>query len=188
MHNFFAGTAINRPREEGIFRFFTIFATQKRPEAACGAHSSVGQSSGLIIRRSWDHAPLGPQKTEPPESGSVFLCGAGHRRFKSEREGGSRKDRDRSDAGCPRPAHLSRKRSRLEMNGRQPRQTFPAGDYTSAGNSPSPQTTTSGKRHLPLKKKPASEVPGRQSCPSDNHARQAIRADEAAIRTVPPAR
>ena len=35
--------------------------------AACGtthlrtrAHSSVGQSSGLIIRRSWDHAPLGP--------------------------------------------------------------------------------------------------------------------------------
>ena len=26
------------------------------------AHSSVGQSSGLIIRRSWDHAPLGPQK------------------------------------------------------------------------------------------------------------------------------
>ena len=23
-------------------------------------HSSVGQSSGLIIRRSWDHAPLGP--------------------------------------------------------------------------------------------------------------------------------
>lgn len=24
------------------------------------AHSSVGQSSGLIIRRSWDHAPLGP--------------------------------------------------------------------------------------------------------------------------------
>ena len=26
------------------------------------AHSSVGQSSGLIIRRSWDHAPLGPLK------------------------------------------------------------------------------------------------------------------------------
>ena len=27
------------------------------------AHSSVGQSSGLIIRRSWDHAPLGPPET-----------------------------------------------------------------------------------------------------------------------------
>ena len=31
-------------------------------------HSSVGQSSGLIIRRSWDHAPLGPLT----KSGCVF--------------------------------------------------------------------------------------------------------------------
>ena len=29
------------------------------------AHSSVGQSSGLIIRRSWDHAPLGPLENQP---------------------------------------------------------------------------------------------------------------------------
>ena len=28
------------------------------------AHSSVGQSSGLIIRRSWDHAPLGPLESQ----------------------------------------------------------------------------------------------------------------------------
>ena len=39
-------------------------------------HSSVGQSSGLIIRRSWDHAPLGPlsKKTSRCES-RRFLFG-----------------------------------------------------------------------------------------------------------------
>lgn len=38
-----------------------------------GAHSSVGQSSGLIIRRSWDHAPLGPQKFRDLQKCRSFL-------------------------------------------------------------------------------------------------------------------
>ena len=37
------------------------------------AHSSVGQSSGLIIRRSWDHAPLGPLKKELYENVQLFF-------------------------------------------------------------------------------------------------------------------
>ncbi len=36
------------------------------------AHSSVGQSSGLIIRRSWDHAPLGPPKKDSLHCGSFL--------------------------------------------------------------------------------------------------------------------
>ncbi len=39
------------------------------------AHSSVGQSSGLIIRRSWDHAPLGPQQRPQPAGCGLFaIC------------------------------------------------------------------------------------------------------------------
>lgn len=41
------------------------------------AHSSVGQSSGLIIRRSWDHAPLGPLFKKSPDAASgLFLFAA----------------------------------------------------------------------------------------------------------------
>ena len=41
-------------------------------------HSSVGQSSGLIIRRSWDHAPLGPQQQSRGYESSqpLFLLGS----------------------------------------------------------------------------------------------------------------
>lgn len=38
------------------------------------AHSSVGQSSGLIIRRSWDHAPLGPLRSGLQQCKSFFFC------------------------------------------------------------------------------------------------------------------
>ena len=48
--------------------FSYLCATQVPGRGAARAHSSVGQSSGLIIRRSWDHAPLGPpDKPEYPE-------------------------------------------------------------------------------------------------------------------------
>ena len=48
--------------------FSYLCATQAPGRGAARAHSSVGQSSGLIIRRSWDHAPLGPpDKPEYPE-------------------------------------------------------------------------------------------------------------------------
>ena len=48
--------------------FSYLCATQVPGRGAARAHSSVGQSSGLIIRRSWDHAPLGPpDKPEHPE-------------------------------------------------------------------------------------------------------------------------
>ena len=43
--------------------FQWIYATFALANSFCRAHSSVGQSSGLIIRRSWDHAPLGPPTT-----------------------------------------------------------------------------------------------------------------------------
>ncbi len=47
--------------------FSYLCATQVPGRGAARAHSSVGQSSGLIIRRSWDHAPLGPpDKPEHP--------------------------------------------------------------------------------------------------------------------------
>lgn len=41
-------------------------------EGEPGAHSSVGQSSGLIIRRSWDHAPLGPHNEKVPMRSELF--------------------------------------------------------------------------------------------------------------------
>lgn len=41
------------------------------PLSETRTHSSVGQSSGLIIRRSWDHAPLGPRQTLPKHFGGV---------------------------------------------------------------------------------------------------------------------
>ena len=44
------------------YELFSYLCAPKRSSGRIRAHSSVGQSSGLIIRRSWDHAPLGPQK------------------------------------------------------------------------------------------------------------------------------
>ena len=62
--------------------FSYLCATQVPGRGAARAHSSVGQSSGLIIRRSWDHAPLGPpDKPEYPEGCPGFCFarqGKGH--------------------------------------------------------------------------------------------------------------
>ena len=62
--------------------FSYLCATQAPGRGAARAHSSVGQSSGLIIRRSWDHAPLGPpDKPEYPEGCPGFCFarqGRGH--------------------------------------------------------------------------------------------------------------
>ena len=62
--------------------FSYLCATQAPGRGAARAHSSVGQSSGLIIRRSWDHAPLGPpDKPEHPEGCPGFCFarqGRGH--------------------------------------------------------------------------------------------------------------
>ena len=62
--------------------FSYLCATQVPGRGAARAHSSVGQSSGLIIRRSWDHAPLGPpDKPEHPEGCPGFCFarqGRGH--------------------------------------------------------------------------------------------------------------
>ena len=44
------------------YELFSYLCAPKRSSGRGRAHSSVGQSSGLIIRRSWDHAPLGPQE------------------------------------------------------------------------------------------------------------------------------
>ena len=44
------------------YELFSYLCAPKRSSGRIRAHSSVGQSSGLIIRRSWDHAPLGPQE------------------------------------------------------------------------------------------------------------------------------
>ena len=56
--NFFTQLRISGLRNTDCFLIFAL--TKPHGSAAVGAHSSVGQSSGLIIRRSWDHAPLGP--------------------------------------------------------------------------------------------------------------------------------
>ena len=59
-------------------------------------HSSVGQSSGLIIRRSWDHAPLGPRVVEGLHFLQVFF-----------RFGRCPRGRDFDDAGRNRSAGRS---------------------------------------------------------------------------------
>ena len=65
---------------------FRIFALRSgHPSGRDRAHSSVGQSSGLIIRRSWDHAPLGPPVNPAANSfaaGFLFFTGGrGFSRF-----------------------------------------------------------------------------------------------------------
>ena len=46
------------------YELFSYLCAPKRSSGRGRAHSSVGQSSGLIIRRSWDHAPLGPLESQ----------------------------------------------------------------------------------------------------------------------------
>ena len=57
--------------EYGLFSYLCGHEAARR--YGTGAHSSVGQSSGLIIRRSWDHAPLGPQKRDRHSGGPFFV-------------------------------------------------------------------------------------------------------------------
>lgn len=108
--------------------FSYLCATQAPGRGAARAHSSVGQSSGLIIRRSWDHAPLGPpDKPEHPE-GCPGFCFA------------------RQGRGCRPPA------PRRPPARNSPVRTTGSHD-TSAGNSPSPARHTNFS--LPHDKAPA---------------------------------
>lgn len=115
--------------------FSYLCATQAPGRGAARAHSSVGQSSGLIIRRSWDHAPLGPpDKPEHPEGCPGFCFarqGKGHavRLLRAVHPPGT------SSAGTTRPPEP------------------PLPHDTSAGNSPSPARHTNFS--LPHDKAPA---------------------------------
>lgn len=115
--------------------FSYLCATQVPGRGAARAHSSVGQSSGLIIRRSWDHAPLGPpDKPEYPEGCPGFCFarqGRGH---------AVRLLRAVHPPGTP-PARTTR----------PPEPPLP--HDTSAGNSPSPARHTNFS--LPHDKAPA---------------------------------
>ena len=119
--------------------FSYLCATQAPGRGAARAHSSVGQSSGLIIRRSWDHAPLGPpDKPEHPE-GCPGFCFA------------------RQGRGCrpPAPRRPPARNSPVRTTGSH---NTPAGNPslphdTSTGNSPSPARHTNFS--LPHDKAPA---------------------------------
>ena len=114
--------------------FSYLCAMQVPGRGAARAHSSVGQSSGLIIRRSWDHAPLGPpDKPEYPE-GCPGFCFA------------------RQGRGCRPPAPRrtpAGNSSRLHDTSAG----APLPHDTSAGNSPSPARHTNFS--LPHDKAPA---------------------------------
>lgn len=119
--------------------FSYLCATQVPGRGAARAHSSVGQSSGLIIRRSWDHAPLGPpDKPEYPE-GCPGFCFA------------------RQGRGCrpPAPRRPPARNSPVRTTGSH---NTPAGNPslphdTSTGNSSSPARHTNFS--LPHDKAPA---------------------------------
>ena len=119
--------------------FSYLCATQAPGRGAARAHSSVGQSSGLIIRRSWDHAPLGPpDKPEHPE-GCPGFCFA------------------RQGRGCrpPAPRRPPARNSPVRTTGSH---NTPAGNPslphdTSTGNSSSPARHTNFS--LPHDKAPA---------------------------------
>ncbi len=119
--------------------FSYLCATQVPGRGAARAHSSVGQSSGLIIRRSWDHAPLGPpDKPEYPE-GCPGFCFA------------------RQGRGCrpPAPRRPPARNSPVRTTGSH---NTPAGNPslphdTSTGNSSSPAQHTNFS--LPHDKAPA---------------------------------
>ena len=62
------------------YELFSYLCAPKRSSGRGRAHSSVGQSSGLIIRRSWDHAPLGPPENPAAnEFAAGFLFSTGGR-------------------------------------------------------------------------------------------------------------
>ena len=62
------------------YELFSYLCAPKRSSGRIRAHSSVGQSSGLIIRRSWDHAPLGPPENPAAnEFAAGFLFSTGGR-------------------------------------------------------------------------------------------------------------
>lgn len=64
------------------YELFSYLCAPKRSSGRGRAHSSVGQSSGLIIRRSWDHAPLGPPVNPAANSFAAgFLFSTGGRGF-----------------------------------------------------------------------------------------------------------
>ncbi len=64
------------------YELFSYLCAPKRSSGRGRAHSSVGQSSGLIIRRSWDHAPLGPPVNPAANKFAAgFLFSTGDRGF-----------------------------------------------------------------------------------------------------------
>lgn len=70
------------PHRIANYELFSYLCAPKRSSDRSRAHSSVGQSSGLIIRRSWDHAPLGPPVNPAANSFAAgFLFSAGGRGF-----------------------------------------------------------------------------------------------------------
>ena len=93
MH-FFSHSGVRRVAQSEYF--FYLCATEAPLRAQDRAHSSVGQSSGLIIRRSWDHAPLGPRVVEGLHFLQVFF-----------RFGRCPRGRDFDDAGRNRSAGRS---------------------------------------------------------------------------------
>ena len=127
--------------------FSYLCATQVPGRGAARAHSSVGQSSGLIIRRSWDHAPLGPpDKPEYPEGCPGFCFarqGKGHavHPLRAVHPPGT------SSAGTTRPQEIPPFRTT------RPPETLPRPHDTPAGNSPSPARHTNFS--LPHDKAPA---------------------------------
>ena len=138
--------------------FSYLCATQVPGRGAARAHSSVGQSSGLIIRRSWDHAPLGPpDKPEYPE-GCPGFCFA--RQGRGCRPPAPRRPPARNSpvrttgshntpAGNPSLPHDTRISPARATRPPEP----PLPHDTSAGNSPSPARHTNFS--LPHDKAPA---------------------------------
>ena len=138
--------------------FSYLCATQVPGRGAARAHSSVGQSSGLIIRRSWDHAPLGPpDKPEYPE-GCPGFCFA--RQGRGCRPPAPRRPPARNSpvrttgshntpAGNPSLPHDTRISPARTTRPPEP----PLPHDTSAGNSPSPARHTNFS--LPHDKAPA---------------------------------
>ena len=127
--------------------FSYLCATQVPGRGAARAHSSVGQSSGLIIRRSWDHAPLGPpDKPEHPE-GCPGFCFA------------------RQGRGCrpPAPRRPPARNSPVRTTGSH---NTPAGNPslphdTPTGNPPPFRTTRPSARHVPSAPDSADAAEGR---------------------------
>ena len=141
--------------------FSYLCATQVPGRGAARAHSSVGQSSGLIIRRSWDHAPLGPpDKPEYPEGCPGFCFARQGRgcRPPALRRPPARNSPVRTTGSHNTPAgNPSLPHDTSTGNSSSPaqhvRRSPPLPHDTSAGNSPSPARHTNFS--LPHDKAPA---------------------------------